>query len=56
MKNLEFICPRCREKIRTEVEERTVKKAEESILLTCPVPGGCGWFGYLPVSRGVQTD
>lgn len=53
MRTLEFVCPRCREKIRAEVEERSLGTGEDTVLLQCAQPGGCGWFGYLPQSRGV---
>lgn len=56
MKTLEFICPRCRERISADVEERPLGDSEETVLLNCSQAGGCGWFGYLPLSRGTPAE
>lgn len=56
MRILEFICPRCREKIRAEIPDQEI--AEDPIRLFCSDQdaAGCGWMGYLPLARGVPVE
>ena len=51
--NYFFTCPNCGKRIEVIIDfEKVDLKPDAEIFLKCLSPGGCGWSGELPMSKG----